>query len=139
MEDYTNINKFIKKLTNDIYELQREVDRLTRENKKLKETPPLPEWQKDFIRQAYNIVMDEKEKRNNNEYKYLESFSIVRRNGKQLEQIVDLFKKVGKEKVHAAYLVAFDESIVISKSEPEIKGRPFEGTAMEDPYDTWVW
>lgn len=71
-------------------------------------------------------------KRNNNEYKYLESFSIVRRNGKQLESLIRLFKEVGKEKVHAAYLIAFDESIVISKSEPEIKGRPFEDYFYEE-------
>ena len=133
MRDYSNIGEMINSLTNDHYELQREVDRLTRENEKLKEAPPLPEWQKDFIRQAYNIVMDEKEKRNNNEYKYLESFSVVRRNGKQLEGLIRLFKEVGKEKVHAAYLMAFDESIVVSKSMFEIKGRPFED--IYDEYD----
>ena len=130
----------MKDYTNDINELQREVDRLTRENEKLKEEPKVfLDAQELMIRRMYNIIMDEKEKRNNNEYKYLETFSVVRRNGKQLEQLVDLFKKVGKEKVHAAYLTAFDESIVISKSEPEIKGRPFEDINIEDPYDTWVW
>ena len=132
MKGYSNISEMINSLTNDNYELQREVDRLTRENEKLKEAPPLQEWQKDFIRQAYNIIMDEKEKRNNKEYKYLDSFTVVRRNGKQLESLIELFKKVGKKKVHAAYLIAFDESIVISKSEREIKGRPFEDYFYEE-------
>ena len=127
MKDYSNISEMINSLTNDNYELQREVDKLARENKKLKEEPKVfLDAQELMIRRIYNIIMDEKEKRKDPEYKYLESFSIVRRNGKQLEQLVDLFKRVGKEKVHAAYLIAFDESIVISKSEPELKGRPFE-------------
>ena len=51
--------------------------------------------------------------------------------------IISLMRMCGREKVQAAYLKAFNESIVISTSVPKLKGRPFEDEYYRqvDEYD----
>lgn len=79
----------------------------------------LPAWQEKIIRQLYNIIMDEKEKRNKEKPIYEDFFVIGgRRNSKGVDALVDLFKKIEKKKVQAAYRKAYNESIIYATSQP---------------------
>jgi len=53
-----------------------------------------------------------------------------RRNGKEVDTLVDLFKKIDKKKVQAAYRKAYNESLIWATSQPTIRNS-FDGWAYD--------
>lgn len=104
-------NESLKK---DCKKYFKEIASLTKENGELKED------NKELKEKIEKLKLDCEKLRHG----YLDTDMIFcggRQNGKQYKALVELFKKIPKEKVQAAYVVAYKESLIWCTSQPSIR------------------